>query len=291
MHSHTHTYTHTHTHTDTDTYKQLASVEPSVAAPRDTDPHTTTPTPRSKASNGSWSCADVFTHAGERFKAIGVKAYTRYAPTLRASSEDPASPPLTAVDPGQHRHLSHTHQGEDKTYWQSGPRESWEEIVQDTGRNLAQEMIDDAHNNGARMIAYHYTRCHAYWSKAMPEWCAGSSGGRRASCIAWPGCPNIDPVVVQPAGSTRTLKASPRLRRAALSCASTPPGARSTFRSFASVSAVPRLCRACHVACNWIVARFIRQLLVLQFRPQFSCFSLSPPLSQPRGHGRGRLLL
>jgi hypothetical protein len=65
---------------------------------------------------------------------------------------------------------SHTHQGTDKTYWQSGPRESWEEIVQDTGRNLAQEMIDDAHANGARMIAYHYTRCHAYWSKAEPEW-------------------------------------------------------------------------------------------------------------------------
>lgn len=92
-------------------------------------------------STGSWTCSDTYQHAGARFASMGVRAYVR-----------------------------HTHQGTDRTYWPRGPEEAWEPLVRDTHRNLAQEMIDEAHGSGVCLIGYHYPKCHAYWSKAQPEW-------------------------------------------------------------------------------------------------------------------------
>ena len=91
----------------------------------------------------AWSCNAIFENAAQLLMSIGVPAYVR-----------------------------HTHTGPEGLSWPSttDPRESWHQLVQDTGRNLPQEFLSKANASGVRVIFYHYMATNPYYADTQPGW-------------------------------------------------------------------------------------------------------------------------
>lgn len=114
-----------------------------------THAHTRLSPPDSYCNASTGVCKAVFNNTANLFSSIGVKAYVR-----------------------------HTHMGKDLNWWGRGPAEAQESIVRGTGRNLPAEFVAGAKAAGVRLIAYHYPRCHAYYSSNMPTWLNRDQDGK-----------------------------------------------------------------------------------------------------------------
>jgi len=113
-------------------------------------------------------------YSGNRFHA-----HTRLGPTRSWCTNSTCKPEFDNVaklfaDIGVHAYVRHTHTGDDGDWmlYPSAPipTEGLVPIVQATGRQLPAEFARNAHAVGSRMIAYHYPRCHSYYSVKEPAW-------------------------------------------------------------------------------------------------------------------------
>ena len=82
------------------------------------------------------TCTPVFENVANLFDELNITAFVRHSKT-----------------------------GDEGTWWPTatGPRESWNPLVQATGRNFPKEFIQKAHANDQKIILYHWPQSSAYY--------------------------------------------------------------------------------------------------------------------------------
>ncbi len=100
----------------------------------------------------TWHKTDEFKHAAAGFKALGAHVFTRH---VKSADEDPPWPTALPLRL-------------DGTPLSAGPREI-HGVTVPPGRNVAQEVIDEAHDQGLRLVAYYWHFTEASVADPHPD--------------------------------------------------------------------------------------------------------------------------